>query len=120
VAAPRFTSLDEFLAPLDDVRAGTLRRIIASLQQSFPELSVKMAWNVPHLQRPDGKYVFGTNVAKNHVTLAPWSNSVFDAFRDRLAGYTLGKGTFQVPVDWEVDDDLLRDMVAARIAELDG
>ena len=120
MTAPRFTSLDEYLASLDAVRAGTLRRVITAIQEFFPDLTVKIAWNVPHLQRPDSKYVFGTSVAKNHLTLAPWSNAVFDAFRDRLAGYTLGKGTFQVPVDWHVDVNLLRDMVAARIAELDG
>ena len=120
MTAARFTTLDEYLASLDSVRATTLRRVITSIQESFPDLTVKIAWNVPHLQRPDGKYVFGTNAAKNHLTLAPWSNDVFDTFRDRLAGYTLGKGTFQVPVDWDVDADLLHDMVAARLTELDG
>jgi uncharacterized protein YdhG (YjbR/CyaY superfamily) len=32
----------------------------------------------------------------------------------------VNKGIFQVPVDWSVDAELLRDMVAARLAELHG
>ena len=119
MSAPRFTTLDDHLASLDAVKAATLRAVVDAITSEFPDLTVKIAWNVPQLHR--GKdYVFGMSAAKNHLTLAPWGNGVLDAFRGRLTGYTLGKGTFQVPVDWNVDADLLRDMVAARIAELDG
>jgi len=119
VSAPRFTTLDEYLSSLDAAKSATLRSVVEAITREFPDLTVKIAWNVPQLHR--GKdYVFGMSAAKNHLTLAPWGNGVLDAFRDRLAGYTLGKGTFQVPVDWNVDADLLHDMVAARLTELDG
>jgi len=119
VSAPRFTSLDDYLASLDAVKAATLHTVVDAITDYFPDLTVKIAWNVPQVHR--GKdYVFGMSAAKNHLTLAPWGNGVFEAFRDRLTGYTMGKGTFQVPVDWNVDADLLRDMVAARLFELDG
>jgi uncharacterized protein YdhG (YjbR/CyaY superfamily) len=119
VAAPRFTSLDESLSSLDAGKAATLRTVVDAITGYFPHLAVKIAWNVPQIHR--GKdYVFGMSAAKNHLTLAPWGNGVFEAFRDRLTGYTMGKGTFQVPVDWNVDVELLRDMVAARLVELDG
>jgi len=119
VSAPRFTSLDDYLASLDAVKATTLRAVVDAITGYFPNLTVKIAWNVPQLHR--GKdYVFGMSAAKNHLTLAPWGTGTLEPFRARLADYVVNKATFQVPVDWNVDADLLRDMVAARLAELDG
>jgi hypothetical protein len=42
---------------------------------------------------------------------------VLDAFAPRLTGYKVNKKTIEVPADWKPDKELLRDMVAARIAE---
>jgi uncharacterized protein YdhG (YjbR/CyaY superfamily) len=36
----------------------------------------------------------------------------------RLTSYDTNKKTFKVPVDWKVDVKLLRDMAAARLAEI--
>ena len=109
------------MASLDTVKAATLRAVVETITSYFPDLTVKIAWNVPQIHR--GKdYVFGADAAKNHLTLAPWGTDALESFRSRLsdAGYVVNKHTFQVPVDWNVDADLLRDMVAARLAELDG
>ncbi len=121
MSAPRFAPLDDYLASLDDVKAATLRAVVDAITGYFPDLTVKIAWNVPQIHR--GKdYVFGLSAAKNHLSLAPWGTGTLEPFRARLtaAGYVVKKLTFQVPVDWNVDADLLRDMVAARLAELDG
>ena len=119
--APRFTSLDDYLSSLDAVKAATLRAVVDTITGYFPDLTVKIAWNVPQIHR--GKdYVFGADAAQNHLTLAPWGTGTLEPFRTRLAdaGYVVNKLTFRVPVDWNVDADLLREMVAARLAELDG
>jgi uncharacterized protein YdhG (YjbR/CyaY superfamily) len=119
VSAARFASLDDYLASLDAVKAATLRAVVNAIIGYFPDLTVKIAWNVPQVHR--GKdYVFGMSAAKNHLTLAPWGTDALDSFRPRLASYVVNKGIFQVPVDWSVDAELLRDMVAARLAELHG
>ena len=39
-------------------------------------------------------------------------------FAEALAGYEVNKRTFKVPLDWEVDAELLCGMAAARLAEL--
>jgi uncharacterized protein YdhG (YjbR/CyaY superfamily) len=44
---------------------------------------------------------------------------VIAAFTDRLTGYVVNKGTFQIPVDWTLDESLIRDLIAARIDELE-
>ena len=86
---------------------------------AFPELDARLSWNVPQLQR-DGKYVLGLSAAKKHLSVSPWSTDVIEDFRPRLEQrFTVTKNLFQVPVDWEIDEALLTDLVRARLAELE-
>ena len=39
--------------------------------------------------------------------------------RVRLAKFVLLKKCFQIPVDWKIDRELVKDLVRARLAELD-
>lgn len=116
----RFDGLDAYLDGLADpaVRA-TVRAVLDAIRASFPDLEVVISWNQPMLKLGDA-YVFGVSAATKHVSLAPWSDEVLNAFRPRLEadGYTVNKKTFRVPADWPVDADLLRDMVGAVIDDL--
>lgn len=116
---PKFDSVEAYLTSLDPVKAGTLRALMEFILAEFPELEAKMAWNVPHIHR-NGKYVVGLAAYKRHLTFSPWSLAVMDAFRDRLGHYELFKNCFQIPVDWQIDAELVKDLVKARLAELDG
>ena len=40
-------------------------------------------------------------------------------FKVKLGKFVLFKNCFQIPVDWEIDRKLVRDLVRARLAELD-
>ncbi len=120
MGSQRFVSIDDYLDTLDPVKATTVRSIVDTILTDFPETDAAIAWNVPHIKL--GKdYVFGLSAAKNHLTLNPWSEQVLNDVRPRLEGsFTVLKTTFHVPVDWDVDRDLLVDLVRARIAELEG
>ena len=117
MASPRFTSVDDYLASLDRPKQQTLRSVLDGIQRDFPSSQSKLAWNVPQVQI-GGKYVFGVSAAKGHLSLAPWSEAVMADFSTRLAGYETTKGLIRVPVDWDVDHELIRDMILARLAEL--
>jgi uncharacterized protein len=116
--ALRFDSLEDYLASLDPVKAKTIRAVIESILTQFPELEVKISWNVPQIHR-NGQYVFGVSALKSHLALAPWSARVIEAFRAQLGQYVVRKNLFQIPVDWNIDAVLLNDLVRARLAELD-
>jgi uncharacterized protein YdhG (YjbR/CyaY superfamily) len=58
-------------------------------------------------------------VASKHVLLGPWGEGSLDAARPLLDGYRVNKKTVQVPVDWQVDPQILLTMVECRLAELD-
>lgn len=115
---PRFASIDDYLAALDEIKAKTIGDIFDLILQQFPELTAKISWNVPTIHR-SGTYVAGISAHKNHITFSAWSADVITAFKARLAGYVMFKNCFQVPVDWQIDEELILALVRARLAELD-
>jgi uncharacterized protein len=116
--SPKFKSVGDYLASQDSVKARTLRSVIDFILTQFPELESKISWNVPTIHR-NGKYVFGLAAYKNHLTLAPWSPRVIEDFKVRLGKFVVWKSCFQIPVDWKIDRKLVKDLVRARLAELD-
>jgi len=116
-SAHRVHTIDEYLEPFDETKRTTVRAIFTAITSKYPKMELVIAWNQPMLKL-DGQYIFGVSVLKNHLLIAPWSKAVLDDFAPRLAGYKVNKKTIQVPVDWKPDVKLLRDMAAARMAEI--
>jgi uncharacterized protein YdhG (YjbR/CyaY superfamily) len=115
---PKFNSVEEYLLSQDPTKAATLRSIIDRILTGFPELESKISWNVPTIHR-GGKYVIGVCAYKNHLTFSPWSPRLIEEFKGRLEKFVVFKNCFQIPVDWEVDWELVKDLVEARLADLD-
>jgi len=111
-SAQRFASVDDYLAEHDATKQATVRGILASITGAFPKAEVVIAWNQP-MVKLEGAYVFGLGVFTRHILIAPYDSGVIEDLRERLAGYSLNKKTIKVPVDWDVDADLLRDLVTA-------
>ena len=112
----RFNTVDDYLEPLDETKRKTVRAILKAITSKYPTMETVIAWNQPMLKF-DGQYVFGLSVQKNHILMATWSTDVLEAFLPRLTDYKVNKKTIEGPVDWKPDAALLRDMVAAHIAE---
>jgi len=116
--AAKHLTIEAYLGSVEPVKARTLRSIIQSILSTSDKLEGVIAWNVPQI-RLGRHYVFGLCAYKNHLTLAPWSPHVIEAFRPRLSPFVVRKNCFLVPVDWQADAPLLIDLVKARLAELD-
>lgn len=112
----RYPDADAYFDSFDPVPAATARAIFAAIRRGVKGLELVTAWNQPMLRCDDG-YVFGLNIQRNHLTLGPLGTDVIAVFADRLAGYKCGKKTFNVPLDWTVDAELLVDLAEYRIAE---
>ena len=113
----RFKNPKEFLASIDPVAAKTAQEIFAAITTKYPDLELVIAWNQTML-RLDTHYIIGLSVAKNHITLNPFSGEVLESFADKLRKYSVNKKTFQVPLDWKVDPTLLRGLATARLKEI--
>ena len=116
-SAKRCHTIEEYLAPFDEVKRTTVVGIFKVITTKYPKMELVIAWNHPML-RYAGQYIFGVSVHTNHILLAPMSDEVLLQFRHRLAAYDVNKKTFKVPVDWKIDAKLLREMAAARLAEI--
>jgi len=117
-SARRSTTLDGYLADADATGAATVRRILEGLLARHPGSTVEIAWNQPFLSLA-GRRLFSVGVLRGHLLAAPWSVEVLDAFRDLLTsrhGLTVNRRTFRLPLDWDVDAQLLDAMVAAELA----
>ena len=114
----RFDSVEKYLASLDPTKERTLRSLIDLILTEFPDLKSKISWNVPTIHR-NGKYVVGICAYKNHLTFSAWSPRVIQDFKMRLEKFVVRKNCFQISVDWKIDRELVKDLVRARLAELD-
>jgi uncharacterized protein YdhG (YjbR/CyaY superfamily) len=120
--SPRFKSIDDYLASVDPVKTKTLKSIIDFILKQFPQLESKISWNVPTLYlkgHRSGKYVAGICAYKHHLTFSAWSPRIIESFKPRLEEFVVMKNCFQIPVDWKIDEKLLKDLIRARLAELD-
>lgn len=117
-SSKRFETFDQYLATLPEVQAKTVSAIFKELRRAFPDLELVMAWNQPMLKSASG-YVFGASAATNYLLIAPFNADVIKELSDRLTGYKLNKKTIQVPSDWKVEKELLRDLVSAVLARVE-
>lgn len=119
MSSSKFRDVDDYLASLESTKGNTLKGIIDFILKVFPDLDCKLAWNVPQICR-GSDYVFGMSALKNHLALAPWSTDVMEAFKEELEseGYVVKKNLFQIPNEWKIDEELLKRLVKARLAEL--
>ena len=116
LSSKKYNTVDQYLAQFDETKQTTVLGIIKTLSTKYPKAEWVIAWNQPMLKYQD-QYIFGVTVLKNHILMAPWSTDVLNDFLPRLTGYEVNKKTIKIPVDWKIDAKLLKDMVAARIAE---
>lgn len=106
-----------YLGRLPAGHRATLESILAHIAEEFPHLGQRLAWNVPHVTLGNA-HVAGLSSAKAHVSFSPWSLAVLDAHRDRLGQLEATRNLIRIPPGWKVDRALIRDLVAARLAEL--
>jgi uncharacterized protein YdhG (YjbR/CyaY superfamily) len=116
-SSQRHSGPDDFFAKLDADAKKLAEDIFAVIQKKYPKLELVVAWNQPML-RVGKDYIFGLSVSKNHLSINPWSTEVLQAISPRLDGLKVNKHTFQVPLNWKINQSLLHDMVKRRIAEL--
>jgi uncharacterized protein YdhG (YjbR/CyaY superfamily) len=111
--------IEGYLARLRPDLGATLRGILGFVAAEFPDLDLRLAWNVPHATLGGG-YVAGMSAARNHVSFSPWSAAVLAAHRDRLGDLESTPNLIRIPSGWVLDRPLLRSLIRARLAELEG
>ena len=114
----RATPVQDYLATLGEPERAAYERVLAAARTEVPHTEEGTGYGMPALLYR-GRPLLGIHAAKSHLGLYPFSPAVIDAVRDRLAGFSLSKGTIRFGVDQPPPPSVIREVVALRAREID-
>jgi len=106
-----------YLEELDAERATALRRVLDIVAQEAPDAQEGKSYGMPAL-KVAGKPLISVIATKTHLSLFPFSGEIVESVADRLAGFSLSKGTIRFQVDQPLPEDVILDIVRARLAQI--
>jgi uncharacterized protein YdhG (YjbR/CyaY superfamily) len=109
--------VDRYLELLPEAHRASLEELRDTIREVLPEAGEGLAYGVP-AYRLNGKLVAGFAAHTRHVNYLPHSGSVVGELSDVLAGYDTTKGSVKFPPGGSLPIEVVRALVAARLAEL--
>ena len=112
-------AVDDYLDGVEQPARAAFDHIRRVATEVEPSAEQGTSYGLPALTYR-GRPLLGFRVAKQHLSIFPFSAGVVDAVRDRLAGFDLSKGTIRFTAEKPPPDEVVRELVRLRIAEIDG
>ena len=109
--------MDDYLADLPADQKAALERVRAVVAGLVPEAEEGRSYGVPAFIYA-GRPLLGFSAAKRHLSIFPFSPAAIEAVKDRLEGFDVAKGTIRFTPEHPVPDDVLADLVRARLREI--
>jgi uncharacterized protein YdhG (YjbR/CyaY superfamily) len=109
--------MDDYLSELPPEQRAALEHVRAVVAELAPDAEEGTSYGIPafiHTGRP----LLGFKAARKHLSVFPFSPAAIDAVRDRLDGFDVAKGTIRFTPERPVPDDVLTDLVRARMQEI--
>lgn len=112
----KYKTVDEYIASLPEERRAPMEALRQAVREAAPEATEVIAYDMPAL-RLDGRFLVSYAAYKRHTSLFPWTDEMLEALGDELRRHATGRGTIQFPADEPIPLDLVRRVVAFRVAE---
>jgi uncharacterized protein YdhG (YjbR/CyaY superfamily) len=109
---------DEYLSAVPDEQRQALQVIVDQVATAAPDAAEGRSYGLPAF-RYRGSPLLGFAVAKDHLSLYPFSPKVVEAVTPQLDGYKLSKGTIRFTVDRPIPTEVLREILRLRMDEID-
>jgi uncharacterized protein YdhG (YjbR/CyaY superfamily) len=110
-------SVDKYLAGISEPARSTLKKMRAVIRSAVPDGTTEtISYGIPAFKY--GNYVVWYAAFSKHCSLFPTA-AVIAAFKSELKPFKISKGTIQFPVDQSLPAALVRQMVRARIADIE-
>lgn len=116
VPTSRATTIDEYIAEFPPETRRVLEQMRALIRAEAPEATETISYAIPTFDL-DGQHLCHFAAFRDHVSFFPTGSGVA-AFADELKAYKGGKGTVQLPYGRPLPEDLIRRMVAYRVAQV--
>lgn len=113
-ARPR--TIDEYLAGVDRQSRAALQKVRRAVRAAAPAAEECISYGMPAF-RLNGKLIAGFRASANHCSFHPMSGDTVATLKTELAGYDTSKGTIRFSGSSGLPADLVRRLIAARIAE---
>jgi uncharacterized protein YdhG (YjbR/CyaY superfamily) len=110
--APR--TIDEYIAGFPDDVQQILQQIRQTIREAAPDAQEAISYQMPTFKLHGNLVHFAA--FKKHIGFYPVPSGI-EAFKDELAGYVVGKGSVQFPLNQPIPYDLIRRIVTFRVAE---
>lgn len=110
----QFTSVEQYIAAQPDKAREILERIRVCILKAAPKGEELISYQMPAVKF-HGMLIWYA-VFKNHYSIFPKTKAIV-AFKDKLEGLEVSKGTIKFPIDKKVPVKLITDIVKFRIKE---
>lgn len=107
--------VDAYLAGVPPRQRAALERLRRIIRAAAPEAEEVISYRIPAYKQ-DGMLV-GFAAAENHCTFHLMSTEIMKPWVDRLAGYSLGRGSIRFAADEPLPASLVTKLVKARLGE---
>jgi uncharacterized protein YdhG (YjbR/CyaY superfamily) len=111
-------NVDEYLARVPEPARSTLNRIRAVIRSAVPPAATESISYGMHAFRYEEVLVWFAAFS-DHCSLFPTA-SVIEAYKKELQGFYTSKGTIHFPTDKPLPAALLKKLVKARVAQVEG
>ena len=109
--------MEDYVGGLPADQQAALARVRAVVEKVAPEARQGVSYGMPAYLLA-GRPLLGFRAAKSHLSVFPFSPAAIEAVKDRLDGFDVSKGTIRFSPDAPVPDDVLADLVRARMQEI--
>jgi uncharacterized protein YdhG (YjbR/CyaY superfamily) len=109
---------DAYLAKLSPEKRATLEKVRKAIRAAAPDAEEGMSYGMPAFIR--GKPIAGYAAAANHCSYYPMSGAITAALASELKSYDTSKGAIRFPIGKPPPAALIRKLVKARLAEIEG
>lgn len=102
--------VDRYIAQFDGRHAALLRALRALVLDALPEAREKISWGMPTYTLRGNVFHFAAH--KQHIGIYPGADAIA-RFQDEIAPrFRFSKGAFQLPLEGEIPEDLIRRILA--------
>ena len=119
VAALRASSeaVDAYIAAVPEPARTGLVQLREIIRSAVPKEAVEViSYGIPAFAL--SKPFFGYAAFKNHLSVLPFSGSLFNSFTEELKPYTRTKSSLHLPFDQPIPAALIRKLVRSRVAAI--
>lgn len=112
-------TIDEFLAEVSQDKRATLQKLRKTVKSIVPDAEECISYGIPGF-RHHGKVLVWFGAGANHCSFFPASTAIAKYLHTDLKNYDTSKGTIRFPVNKPLPASLVKKLVKARMAEVEG